>query len=123
MAALAGRGLDAGLAVVLVGDDPASEVYVGRKMQDGAEVGIRSFEHRLPADTAEAELLALIARLNADPGVHGILVPAAAAGAYRHRPRARRDRPRRRTSTASTRSMSAASRPAPAAWSRAPRSA
>jgi methylenetetrahydrofolate dehydrogenase (NADP+)/methenyltetrahydrofolate cyclohydrolase len=63
-----------GLAVVLVGSDPASEVYVGRKIKKCAEVGIESFEHRLPAETTQDELLALIARLNADPAVHGILV-------------------------------------------------
>jgi len=63
-----------GLAVVLVGSDPASEVYVGRKIKKCAEVGIESFEHRLPAETTQDALLALIARLNADPKVHGILV-------------------------------------------------
>jgi len=63
-----------GLAVVLVGNDPASEVYVGRKISQCAKVGIHSIEHRLPADTAEEDLLALIAALNADAAVHGILV-------------------------------------------------
>lgn len=63
-----------GLAVVLVGNDPASEVYVGRKLKKSLEVGIESFEHRLPAETTQEELLTLIARLNADPKVHGILV-------------------------------------------------
>ena len=63
-----------GLAVVLVGNDPASEVYVGRKLKKSKEVGIRSFEHRLPANTTQDALLTLIARLNADPEVHGILV-------------------------------------------------
>ena len=63
-----------GLAVVLVGSDPASEVYVGRKLKKSAEVGIRSFEHRLSAETTQDELLALIATLNADAEVHGILV-------------------------------------------------
>ena len=62
-----------GLAVLLVGNDPASEVYVGRKIKKCAEVGIESSEHRLPAETTQDELLALIARLNADPRVHGIL--------------------------------------------------
>ena len=62
-----------GLAVLLVGNDPASEVYVGRKIKKCAEVGIDSSEHRLPAETTQDELLALIARLNADPRVHGIL--------------------------------------------------
>lgn len=63
-----------GLAVVLVGNDPASMVYVGRKLAQTRKVGIRSFEHSLPVDTSERELLALIDGLNRDPGVHGILV-------------------------------------------------
>jgi methylenetetrahydrofolate dehydrogenase (NADP+) / methenyltetrahydrofolate cyclohydrolase len=63
-----------GLAVVLVGSDPASEVYVRNKGAQTVEVGMASFEHKLPADTSEADLLALIARLNADVRVHGILV-------------------------------------------------
>jgi methylenetetrahydrofolate dehydrogenase (NADP+)/methenyltetrahydrofolate cyclohydrolase len=63
-----------GLAVVLVGEDPASQVYVRNKGVQTREAGMRSIEHRLPAETAEAELLALVARLNADPEVHGILV-------------------------------------------------
>ena len=62
-----------GLAVILVGHDPASEVYVRRKMKSSEKVGIRSFEHRLPAETSQNALLTLIARLNADPEVHGIL--------------------------------------------------
>lgn len=63
-----------GLAVVLVGEDPASKVYVAGKERDCAECGIESFSHRLPAETAEAELLALIGTLNRDPRVDGILV-------------------------------------------------
>ena len=63
-----------GLAVVIVGDDPASQVYVRNKHRACEEVGIRSDVHALPADTSEAELLALIASLNADPTVNGILV-------------------------------------------------
>ena len=62
-----------GLAVILVGHDPASEVYVRRKMKACEKVGLRSFEHRLPAETTQHALLTLIARLNADPEVHGIL--------------------------------------------------
>jgi methylenetetrahydrofolate dehydrogenase (NADP+)/methenyltetrahydrofolate cyclohydrolase len=62
-----------GLAVILVGNDPASEVYVGRKIKKCAEVGIDNYEHRLPAETSQAEVLALIATLNEDPAVHGIL--------------------------------------------------
>ncbi|QIE56452.1 bifunctional methylenetetrahydrofolate dehydrogenase/methenyltetrahydrofolate cyclohydrolase FolD [Pikeienuella piscinae] len=67
-------GLIPGLAVVLVGEDPASEVYVRNKGKQTAEVGMNSFEHKLPAETEEAALLDLIAKLNADPAVHGILV-------------------------------------------------
>jgi methylenetetrahydrofolate dehydrogenase (NADP+)/methenyltetrahydrofolate cyclohydrolase len=63
-----------GLAVVLVGDDGASQVYVRRKMKACEKVGIRSIEHRLPVETSQDALLTLIARLNADPEVHGILV-------------------------------------------------
>ncbi len=63
-----------GLAVILVGNDAASEVYVASKRRDCAEVGIRSFAHDLPSDTTEADLLALIDRLNDDPAVDGILV-------------------------------------------------
>jgi methylenetetrahydrofolate dehydrogenase (NADP+)/methenyltetrahydrofolate cyclohydrolase len=68
------QGLRACLAVVLVGDDPASHIYVARKAKAAARVGITSREHRLPADTSQADLLALIGALNADAGVHGILV-------------------------------------------------
>ena len=63
-----------GLAVVLVGEDPASEVYVRSKGKQTVEVGMRSFEHKLAAETPEDELLALIDRLNSDDAVHGILV-------------------------------------------------
>jgi methylenetetrahydrofolate dehydrogenase (NADP+)/methenyltetrahydrofolate cyclohydrolase len=68
------HGVVPGLAVVLVGDDPASSVYVRNKLKATAECGLKSFEHILPADTSEADLLALVAKLNADPAVHGILV-------------------------------------------------
>lgn len=68
------HGLVPGLAVVLVGEDPASQVYVRNKGTQTTEAGMQSFEHRLPAQTSEADLLALIAALNADPAVHGILV-------------------------------------------------
>jgi methylenetetrahydrofolate dehydrogenase (NADP+) / methenyltetrahydrofolate cyclohydrolase len=68
------NGLQPGLAVVLVGEDPASQVYVKNKHASTVEVGMASFEHRLSADSGEAELLALIDKLNADPAVHGILV-------------------------------------------------
>jgi methylenetetrahydrofolate dehydrogenase (NADP+)/methenyltetrahydrofolate cyclohydrolase len=72
--ALAGRAIVPGLAVVLVGNDPASEVYVRNKSQAVLEAGMRSFDHRLSDTVGQAELLALVARLNADPQVHGILV-------------------------------------------------
>ena len=68
------HGIRPGLAVVLVGEDPASQVYVRAKEKMTVEVGMRSFAHRLPAETSEQELLALIGRLNADPAVYGILV-------------------------------------------------
>ncbi|RWR30018.1 bifunctional methylenetetrahydrofolate dehydrogenase/methenyltetrahydrofolate cyclohydrolase FolD [Sinirhodobacter populi] len=67
-------GITPGLAVVLVGEDPASAVYVRNKGRQTVEVGMNSYEHKLPADTSEEDLLALIERLNADPAVHGILV-------------------------------------------------
>ena len=67
-------GRKAGLAVVLVGEDPASQVYVRNKGKQTLECGMASFEHKLPADTPEADLLALVGRLNADPAVDGILV-------------------------------------------------
>lgn len=70
----ASHGVIPGLAVVLVGEDPASQVYVRSKERACEEAGMRSLDYRLPADVAEADLLALIARLNADDGVHGILV-------------------------------------------------
>ncbi|MCT2398370.1 bifunctional methylenetetrahydrofolate dehydrogenase/methenyltetrahydrofolate cyclohydrolase FolD [Novosphingobium mangrovi (ex Huang et al. 2023)] len=70
--AMAGR--KAGLAVVLVGEDPASQVYVRNKGKQTVACGMESFEHKLPADTNEADLLALVERLNADPAVDGILV-------------------------------------------------
>ena len=63
-----------GLAVVLVGEDPASQVYVRSKGKQTTEVGMNSYEHKLDAATSEADLLALIDQLNADPSVHGILV-------------------------------------------------
>lgn len=68
------HGITPGLAVVLVGDDPASQVYVASKGKQTVAAGMNSYEHRLPADAGQAELLALIGRLNADPEVHGILV-------------------------------------------------
>lgn len=67
------HGITPGLAVVLVGQDPASEVYVRNKNKSTVEVGMNSYEHKLPADTSEKDLLALIDQLNTDPAVHGIL--------------------------------------------------
>src|SRR6478735_10108116 len=63
-----------GLAVVLVGNDPASEVYVRSKHKQTQEAGMASFDHKLPADVAQADLIALVQKLNADASVHGILV-------------------------------------------------
>ena len=76
IAGLKARGLQPGLAFVRVGEDPASKVYVGRKEKTCAELGILSETHVLPEAASEAELLALLARLNADPRLHGILVQA-----------------------------------------------
>jgi methylenetetrahydrofolate dehydrogenase (NADP+) / methenyltetrahydrofolate cyclohydrolase len=69
-----GHGLVPGLAVVLVGDDPASAIYVRNKAIPTRAAGMRAFQHDLPASTTEHDLMALIGRLNADPTVHGILV-------------------------------------------------
>jgi methylenetetrahydrofolate dehydrogenase (NADP+)/methenyltetrahydrofolate cyclohydrolase len=68
------HNLTPGLAVVLVGENPASAVYVRNKGKQTVEAGMNSFEHKLPDTVSEAELLALVAKLNADPAVHGILV-------------------------------------------------
>ena len=68
------HGVTPGLAVVIVGEDPASQVYVASKARQTAEVGMNSYKHELPEDTSEAALLALVEQLNADPAVHGILV-------------------------------------------------
>lgn len=68
------HGLTPGLAVVLIGNDPASEVYVGSKTKQTLAAGMASFEHKLSADTPQADVLALIDKLNRDPNVHGILV-------------------------------------------------
>ena len=74
VAELKTRGVAPGLTVVRVGEDPASAVYVRNKIKACAEVGMVSVEHHLPDTTSQAELMALIGRLNADPAVHGILV-------------------------------------------------
>ena len=72
--ALAGRGVHPGLAAILIGDNPASEVYVRTKTRACAEVGVHSVQHRFGADRSEDEVIGLIERLNADPAIHGILV-------------------------------------------------
>jgi len=69
----ADHNITPGLAVILVGQDPASEVYVAAKHRQTVEAGMASFEHKLPVDTSEEELFAVIDQLNADPAVHGIL--------------------------------------------------
>ncbi len=71
---LASHGVTPGLAVVIVGEDPASQVYVSSKGKKAKECGFHSVQHTLPADTGEADLLKLIGDLNADPAIHGILV-------------------------------------------------
>ncbi|MWD27694.1 bifunctional methylenetetrahydrofolate dehydrogenase/methenyltetrahydrofolate cyclohydrolase FolD [Aquicoccus sp. SCR17] len=68
------HGITPGLAVVLVGEDPASQVYVRNKGRQTLEAGMQSFEHKLDVTTSEEDLLALVEQLNADPAVHGILV-------------------------------------------------
>lgn len=73
---LSQRGIQVGLAFVRVGEDPASQVYVGMKEKTAARLGVRSITHVLPEQVSQAELLELIHRLNADPSVHGILVQA-----------------------------------------------
>lgn len=74
VAGLKANGITPGLAVVLVGEDPASKVYVSMKEKACADIGIFSAEHKLPAETTEAQLLALIDKLNHDSRIHGILV-------------------------------------------------
>jgi methylenetetrahydrofolate dehydrogenase (NADP+)/methenyltetrahydrofolate cyclohydrolase len=74
VAELRARGVTPGLAVVLVGEDPASKIYVTSKTRQAQEAGIRHFDHPLPATVRTEELLALVRKLNADPDVHGILV-------------------------------------------------
>ena len=74
IATLKESGLTPGLAVVLVGEDPASQAYVGMKNKDATEVGIHSRQITLPEETSEEELLGVVAGLNADPEIHGVLV-------------------------------------------------
>ena len=70
----AAHGIVPGLAVVLIGEDPASQSYVASKSRAVTDVGMQPFDHHLPADVSEAELLSLVHKLNADPAVHGVLV-------------------------------------------------
>lgn len=74
VAELKAKGITPGLAVILVGEDPASKVYVSNKAKQTKEVGMNSYEYRLPSDASEEELLKKVAELNADKNVHGILV-------------------------------------------------
>lgn len=74
VAGLVGRGIRPGLATVLVGDDPASHVYVRNKRRTAEKVGITSFHHEMPADSSQASIEALLDQLSADPSVHGILL-------------------------------------------------
>ncbi|MGY4300423.1 5,10-methylene-tetrahydrofolate dehydrogenase/methenyl tetrahydrofolate cyclohydrolase [Bradyrhizobium sp. i1.4.4] len=83
-----------GLAVVLVGNDPASEVYVRSKHTQTQAAGMASFEHKLPADVSQADLLAVVAKLNRDPAVHGILVQLPLPEGPEHRGRHQRHRSR-----------------------------
>ncbi len=71
---LGAKGVKPGLAVVIVGEDPASQVYVASKSRTAKECGFHSVQHTLPADTSQAELLRLVGDLNADPAIHGILI-------------------------------------------------
>ena len=77
------KGITVGLAVILVGDDPASKIYVGKKAQDCVEVGFLSREHKLPIDTSEEKLLNIIRELNDDKSIHGILVQLPVPGHIR----------------------------------------
>ncbi len=89
-----------GLATVLVGDDPASAIYVRMKREDCAEVGIESFHHEVPGDVEPDELAGLLRELNSDCRVHGILLQLPLPGPPRPGRVHRADRPRARTSTA-----------------------
>ena len=97
------HGLEPGLAVVLVGENPASAVYVRNKAKQTVEAGMRSFDHRLPETVSESEVLALVDKLNADPAVHGILVQLPLPKQIDSQKVLERDRSRARTWTASIR--------------------
>ena len=110
--ALVARGVTPGLAVVLVGDNPASQSYVAGKGRAAKACGFHSIQHNLSAETSEAELLTLVEALNADPAVHGILVQLPLPKHIDFGAGAGSDRARTRTSTAFTPSMSASCRSA-----------
>ena len=116
----ASSGITPGLAVILVGEDPASEIYVRRKLVQVAAAGMASFEHRLPATTTQAELLALIGRLNRDAAVHGILVQLPLPPHIQPAPVLMASIPPR-MSMAFTRSMSGGFPPVAMRWCPAPR--
>ena len=101
--------LTPGLAVVLVGNDPASEVYVRSKHKQTQAAGMASFEHVLPADVAQSDLLALIGQLNRDPAVHGILVQLPLPKSLRHRNHHQRHRSRQGCRRAASATMPGAS--------------
>ena len=109
--ALVLSGVTPGLAVVLVGENPASRTYVASKGREAKACGFHSIQHTLPVDTSEGELLTLIQALNADPAVHGILVQLPLPRPSTRRACWKRSR-RTRMSTAFTRSMSASCRSA-----------
>ena len=114
------RGSPPGLATVLVGEDPPSQIYVAGKHRACAEVGIASIGRELPEDTSQEELLAVVSELNADPAVSGIIVQLPLPGTWmRHAPRPRSTR--RRTSTGSPPRTRACSSRAGTAWFPPPR--
>ena len=101
--ALAAKGVKPGLAVVLVGENPASQVYVKAKGKAAKEAGFHSVQHDLPATTSEGDILKLVDELNNDPAIHGILVQLRCPSTSIRLSCSRRST-RRRTPTASTRS-------------------
>ena len=98
---LAAQGMTPGLAVIMVGENPASQVYVRNKVRACGEMGIHSEEHRFPESATTAEMLAKIEALNARPAIHGILVQLPLPASRRSAAPARSRSPTRRTSTAS----------------------
>ena len=114
-------GRPPGLATVLVGDDPASHVYVRNKRKQTEEAGMRSIHHELAAETSPDELLDLVGELNADDAVDGILVQLPLPAQHRPGRGHRGASTQPRTSTASPRPAPASSPRAGPAWCRAPR--